>query len=134
MRQDWGLSLTAVALVGTVCAVVPPVALPAGVDAVPTGALELEGRAGPGGRGPAAAQRDRLIGAVAAVAVAVTGPDVGQAPAVAALEASGLAGEGGAGGLVAAVLAVGVSVAHEALGDAVPIGAQELVLPTGFWA
>lgn len=123
---------TAVVLVGLVPAVGVAVAAPAGVHTLAAAAVELEGRAGAvvarGRRVPGPAALRPLVRAVLAVGVAVAGPELGDAGGAVALEAGGAARGRRAAGLVRAVQAVAVRVAHELARDALAVEAAELVL------
>lgn len=86
------------------------------MDALPAAAAELQRRALVKGSRVGrlrAAVLGPLVGAVGAVGVAVAGPQAGDADGVVAPEGCGAAGDGRAGGLVAAVIAVGLVVAHK---------------------
>lgn len=116
-----------------VVAVSPSVALPAGVDALPAGALELLLGAHPDARGrdfPRAVLR-RLVRAVRTVGVSVADPQAGHALRVIAAEGRRAAGGGGARVLIAAVQAVGVIVAHEGKGHALAVLTLELIVRAG---
>lgn len=107
--------LTAVDLVRPIKTVRPAVALPGAVHALAAGAVELQRRAGRSGGGPRprGAVLRPLVRAVGAVGVAVARPQTRHALGVVALEGAGAAGGRRAGGLVAAVFAVVLLVAHE---------------------
>lgn len=111
-------TLTAVLLVRLVLAVLVPVTLPVEVDALAVAALELVGRARVEGLGVVAALLHGLVRAVLAVGLAVAHPQLRDAHAVVALELVGVARQRGALPLIAAVLAVIVTVTHEDDGDA----------------
>lgn len=122
--------LTAVELIGSVRAVCFSVTPPAAVDTVPRPTPEVVG-----------ATRQRrllrllpsavlgpLVGAVGTVHVAVAEPQDGDTDQVVALEGGGAAGAFGAGLLVRAVGAVVLIVTDKHLGDALAVGALELVV------
>lgn len=121
--------LTAVDFVRVVLAVGASVAPPAAVDALSIRTHELPAAAAPGRLPPVPVANLRpLVGAVATVAVAVAAPLGRDAHGVVALEGVAAAGGSGAGRLVRAVRTVLVLVAHEGGGDALAVGAPELVV------
>lgn len=120
---------TTSSFIGSIKTVSIAIAPPADMDALPVAALVfLEGALvnGSARGGPRGAVLGPLVRAVRAVCVAVAGPQPGNTNAVVALEGRAAARDWGAGGLVAAVIAVGIFVAHKGGGDALAARAAKL--------
>lgn len=129
MYVQMGGLFTTVVFIRSVDTVEASIALPAAMDALPAATAELHGgalvrRDGAGPRRPTLA--GPLVRTVGAVGVAIAGPQPRHAHGVVALEGGGTAGCGGTRRLIAAVVAVGLVVAHERRGHALPAGAAEL--------